>query len=108
MSRHLTAVMAAMAVLWLIATIHHSLLAKTGLPQQPGTRARARRARVRRVPDPAGHLGTASGWGIGLEMICLQRAEVGDLAQLGQPFVGRAGGDPHADPGQGDAVPGGA
>jgi hypothetical protein len=31
----LTVVMAAMAVLWLIATIHHSLLAKTGLPQQP-------------------------------------------------------------------------
>jgi hypothetical protein len=30
----LTAVMAAMAVLWLIATIHHSLLAKTGLPPQ--------------------------------------------------------------------------
>ena len=31
----LTVVMAAMAVLWLIATIHHSLLARTGLPQQP-------------------------------------------------------------------------
>jgi hypothetical protein len=31
----LTVVMAAMAVLWLIATIHHSLLAKTGLPRQP-------------------------------------------------------------------------
>jgi drug/metabolite transporter (DMT)-like permease len=31
----LTAMMAAMAVLWLIATIHHSLPAKTGLPQQP-------------------------------------------------------------------------
>jgi hypothetical protein len=31
----LTVVMAAMAVLWLIATIHHSMLAKTGLPQQP-------------------------------------------------------------------------
>ena len=31
----LTAVMAAMAVLWLTATIHHSLLAKAGLPQQP-------------------------------------------------------------------------
>jgi hypothetical protein len=28
----LTVVMAAMAVLWLIATIHHSLQAKTGLP----------------------------------------------------------------------------
>ena len=30
----LTVVMAAMAVLWLIATIHHSLLAKAGLPPQ--------------------------------------------------------------------------
>ena len=30
----LAVVMAAMAVLWLIATIHHSLLAKTGLPPQ--------------------------------------------------------------------------
>jgi predicted branched-subunit amino acid permease len=30
----LTVVMAAMAVLWLIATIHHSLLARTGLPPQ--------------------------------------------------------------------------
>jgi hypothetical protein len=40
----LTAVMAAMAVLWLIATIHHSLLAKTGLPQQP----------ARHAPRPAG------------------------------------------------------
>ena len=30
----LTVVMAAMAVLWLIATIHHSLLAKTGRPPQ--------------------------------------------------------------------------
>jgi hypothetical protein len=30
----LTVVMAAMAVLWLIATIHHSLLAKTGPPPQ--------------------------------------------------------------------------
>ena len=29
----LTVVMAAMAVLWLIATIHHSLLARTGPPQ---------------------------------------------------------------------------
>jgi hypothetical protein len=28
-------VLATMAVLWLIATIHHSMLAKTGLPQQP-------------------------------------------------------------------------
>ncbi len=61
-----------------------------------------------RVPDPAGYLGTASGWSIGFEMICLQSADVSDLAQLRQPFVGRAGGDPHADPGQCDAVPGGA
>ena len=30
----LSVVMAAMAVLWLIATGHHSLLAKTGLPSQ--------------------------------------------------------------------------
>jgi len=30
----LSVVMAAMAVLWLIATVHHSLLAKTGLPPQ--------------------------------------------------------------------------
>jgi hypothetical protein len=30
----LTVVMAAMAVLWLIATIHHSLQAQTGLPPQ--------------------------------------------------------------------------
>lgn len=40
----LTVVMAAMAVLWLIATIHHSLLAKTGLPRQP----------ARHGPRPAG------------------------------------------------------
>ena len=40
----LTAVMAAMAVLWLIATIHHSLLARAGLPQQP----------ARHGPRPAG------------------------------------------------------
>ncbi|HYA50077.1 MAG TPA: hypothetical protein VEG33_02785 [Streptosporangiaceae bacterium] len=40
----LTVVMAAMAVLWLIATIHHSLLAKAGLPQQP----------ARHGPRPAG------------------------------------------------------
>jgi hypothetical protein len=40
----LTAVMAVMAVLWLIATIDHSLLAKTGLPQQP----------ARHGPRPAG------------------------------------------------------
>jgi hypothetical protein len=41
----LTVVMAAMAALWLIATIHHSLLAKTGLPQQPA-RHRPRPARA--------------------------------------------------------------
>jgi hypothetical protein len=40
----LTVVMAAMGVLWLIATIHHRLLAKTGLPQQP----------ARHEPRPAG------------------------------------------------------
>lgn len=40
----LTVVMAAMAVLWLIATIHHSRLARTGLPQQP----------ARHGPRPAG------------------------------------------------------
>jgi hypothetical protein len=40
----LTVLMAVMAVLWLIATIHHSLLAKTGLPQQP----------ARHRPRPAG------------------------------------------------------
>ncbi len=45
---------------------------------------------------------------LALEMICLQPAEVSDLAQLRQPLVGRAGGDPHADPGQRNAVPGGA
>ena len=33
----LSVVMAAMAVLWLNATIHHSLLAKTGLPPQQAT-----------------------------------------------------------------------
>jgi hypothetical protein len=38
----LTVVMAAMAVLWLIATIHHSLLAKTGLPPQASARRPAR------------------------------------------------------------------
>jgi hypothetical protein len=36
----LTVVMAAMAVLWLIATVHHRLLAKTGQPPQ---QANARR-----------------------------------------------------------------
>jgi hypothetical protein len=40
----LTVVMAAMALLWLIATVHHSLLAKAGLPQQP----------ARHGPRPAG------------------------------------------------------
>jgi hypothetical protein len=40
----LTVVMAAMAVLWLIATIHHSLLSKTELPPQ----------RARHGPRPAG------------------------------------------------------
>ena len=34
-STGLTVVMAAITILWLIATIHHSLLAKTGLPRQP-------------------------------------------------------------------------
>ena len=39
----LTVVMAAMAVLWLIATIHHGLLAQTGLPaQQASARQPAR------------------------------------------------------------------
>ncbi len=40
----LTVMMTAMAVLWLIATIHHGLLARTGLPQQPAGRG----------PRPAG------------------------------------------------------
>jgi hypothetical protein len=43
-STGLTIVMAAMAVLWLIATIHHSFLVRTGLPQQPAGRG----------PQPAG------------------------------------------------------
>jgi preprotein translocase subunit SecG len=46
----LTVVMAAMAVLWLIATIHHSLLAKTGQPPQ---QANARRP-ARHGTRPAG------------------------------------------------------
>ena len=46
----LTVVMAAMAVLWLIATIHHSLMAKTGLPPR---RASARQP-TRHGPRPAG------------------------------------------------------
>ena len=46
----LTVVMAAMAVLWLIATIHHSLLAKTRLPPR---RASAQQP-TRHGPRPAG------------------------------------------------------
>ncbi len=46
----LTVVMAALAVLWLIATIHHSLLARTGLPPQ---QASARQP-TRHGPRPAG------------------------------------------------------
>ena len=46
----LTVVMAAMAVLWLIATIHHSLPAKAG---QPPGQASARPP-ARRGPRPAG------------------------------------------------------
>ena len=46
----LTVVMAAMAVLWLIATIHHSLPAKTGLP--PGQASAQHPAR--HGPRPAG------------------------------------------------------
>jgi hypothetical protein len=45
----LAAVMAAMAVLWLIATVHHSLLARTGPPQQASARQPARHG-----PRPAG------------------------------------------------------
>jgi len=46
----LTVVMAAMAVLWLIATTHHSLLARTG---QPPRQASARHP-ARHGPRPAG------------------------------------------------------
>ena len=46
----LTVVMAAMAMLWLIATIHHSLLAKTG--QQP--RPTSAQLPARHGPRPAG------------------------------------------------------
>ena len=46
----LTVVMAAMAVLWLIATIHHSLPAKTGPPSR---RASAQHP-ARHGPRPAG------------------------------------------------------
>ncbi len=46
----LTVLMAVMAVLWLIATIHHSLLAKAGQsPQQAGAQHAARHG-----PRPAG------------------------------------------------------
>ncbi len=45
----LTIVMAAMAVLWLIATIHHSLLARTGPLRQAGGRQTAGHG-----PRPAG------------------------------------------------------
>jgi hypothetical protein len=45
----LTVVMAAMAVLWLIATIHHSLLAKTGPPRHATARQPARHG-----PRPVG------------------------------------------------------
>ena len=50
-SAGLTVVMAAMAVLWLIATIHHSLLAKTGLPPR---RAASAPPPARHGPRPAG------------------------------------------------------
>ena len=46
----LTVVMAAMAVLWLIATIHHSFLAKAG--QSPGQASA--RPPARHGPRPAG------------------------------------------------------
>jgi hypothetical protein len=46
----LTGVMAAMGVLWLIATIHHSLLAQTGLPPQQASAQRL----TRHGPRPAG------------------------------------------------------
>ena len=46
----LTVVMAAMAVLWLIATIHHSLPAKTG----PPPRQASARHPARHGPRPAG------------------------------------------------------
>ena len=42
----LTLVMAAMAVLWLIATIHHSLLAKTGAIPPPSARHGPRHPRA--------------------------------------------------------------
>ena len=45
----LTVVMAAMAVLWLIATIHHSIPAKAGPPRQASARHPARHG-----PRPAG------------------------------------------------------
>jgi hypothetical protein len=46
----LTVVMAAMAVLWLIATIHHSLLAKTGLPPHQASAQQP----AKHSPRPAG------------------------------------------------------
>jgi len=46
----LTVVMAAMAVLWLIATIHHSLLARTG----PPSRQASAQHPARHGPRPAG------------------------------------------------------
>lgn len=45
----LTVVMAAMAVLWLIATIHHSLLARTATPPRDAVRGSTGRG-----PRPAG------------------------------------------------------
>ena len=45
----LTVVMAAVAVLWLLATIRHSLLAKAGPPRQATVRHPARHG-----PRPAG------------------------------------------------------
>jgi hypothetical protein len=42
--------MAAMAVLWLIATIHHSLLAKTGLPPHQASAQQP----AKHSPRPAG------------------------------------------------------
>lgn len=84
---------------------------RTGFLAAPATRSpRPRSAGTRAVacPVPRGIPGPPAGGVPGPGMICLQRAEVSDLAQLRQPFAGRAGGDPHAGPGQCDAVPGGA
>ena len=49
-SAGLTVVMAVMAVLWLIATIHHGLLAKAGQPPQQASGQQ----RSRHGPRPAG------------------------------------------------------